>query len=112
MKKYEVEIQRRDVTPREFWSYCRRQIVKRTGSDLLTSWCDSFEAWTLSDGVIRPCNDKYEHNNWDVPAVEVCKMLPYEWQLYLGHTYNFIMEFDFWDDKRGFGYLYLTEEEG
>lgn len=31
--------------------------------------------------------------------------------MFLSGTYNFQMEFDFWDEKTGYGYLYAVEYE-
>ena len=103
--KNRVEIERNNVTPKEFWSYCRREVKRRTGMNL-EDWCESYEAWSEPT---QEANDRWHHEDWDVPVMEVCKMMPYNWQLFLGYQYNFIMEFDFWDFRSGYGYLYLLD---
>ena len=55
-------------------------------------------------------NNSYDkHLDWDDPKTEICKIQPYEMQFYLEGSYNFIMEFQFWDDKTGNGYLWMVE---
>lgn len=108
---YEVECLRRDVTPREFWNYCKREIKKRTkGKYSLDGWIEEYEDWI---------NPRYEYNRefthegdgWETPTKEVCRMLPYDCQFYLQKSYNFIMEFIFWEENKGNGYLYIVEFE-
>lgn len=93
----EIEIQRNNVTPRVFFSYCKRQCKKR-GIDL--------EDWIEYENFVDPIQvyDDTEPNH-----NETCIIKPYEQHLYLKNNYNFIIEFEFWDDKTGFGYLYLKE---
>ena len=38
-KLYEVEIERNNVTPRQFFSYCKRKMIGK-GADI-TAWVDS-----------------------------------------------------------------------
>ena len=107
MKKlYEHEIERNNISPKQFFTYCKNQLSKK-GIDL-GIWLDSYKDWTEP---IAHCNDAYNHEDWEEPQKEVCKTQPYNWQLFLQNTYNFIMEFDFCDDNRGFGYLYVCEFE-
>lgn len=102
MKKnalYEVEIQRSNVTPRRFWGICAKEIERRTGYMAhLTDWVDDFERWSNPPQINKTRTE-----------TEVCKTFPYDFQFYLRGGYNFIMEFNFWDDKTGNGYLYLVE---
>ena len=107
MKKlYECEIQRTNITPKQFFTYCKNQLRKK-GIDL-ESWVDEFENW---ENPSTPCNDTCKHEDWEEPQMEVCRLLPCDWQLFLQNTYNFIMEFDFWDNNTGNGYLYVIEYE-
>ena len=102
---YEIEVQRSNITPKAFFNYCKKAFEKN-GQDI-ENWID-YEDW------INPTNpyDTYSnHEDWDEPAYEVYKSKPYEFQLFLSRNYNLIIEFDFWDDKKGFGYMYAIEYE-
>lgn len=104
-KLYKIEIQRGNITPRQFFTYCKRQLEHK-GLDI-ENWA-GFENWS---NPISPCNDTDDHKDWDEPQKEICKLRPYDYQLFLAGAYNFIMEFDFWDDTKGFGYLFMVEYE-
>ena len=104
MKKY-VEIERTNITPKQFWSYCKREIKRRADMNL-EDWCESYEEWSTPT---QETNHRWQHKDWDVPTTEICKTMPYNWQLFLRYQYNFIMEFDFLDFRTGCGYLYLSE---
>lgn len=107
MKKYEVEIQRTNISPRQFFTYCKKEMKNRTGVSLQT-WCDSFEDWSSDKNeYVSECY----HDDWKVPVKEICKTKAYEWHLFLGKAYNFIMEFQFCDENKGSGYLYAVEFE-
>lgn len=104
---YEIEIQRSNVSPRQFFTYCKKEMFKRTGYSL-DGWCDDYETWTGENGT----PDFYvesNHEDWDEPKKEICSTKPYEWQLFLANAYNFILEFQFDTDKKGYGYLYAVE---
>lgn len=106
MKKlYEHEINRNFVTPKQFFTYCKKQLNKKDID--IENWVE-FENW---ENPIAPCNNTWKHEDWEKPQKEVCKLQPYNWQLFLQNSYNFIMEFDFWDENKGFGYLYIKEYE-
>lgn len=96
-KTYECEAYRTGITPRQFFTYCKKQLEKKGGN--IEDWVD-FKEWMEPT---TPCDN--------VADGEVCKLKPYEWHLYLKNSYNFIMEFNFWDDKKGSGYLYMVEYE-
>lgn len=104
-KLYECEIQRSNIAPKQFFTYCKNQL-KNKGIDI-EIWAD-FEEWK---SPITPCNSTSNHEDWEEPQKEICKLQSYNWQLFLQNAYNFIMEFDFWDDNKGFGYLYIIELE-
>ena len=80
-KLYEVEINRYFKNVSTFWSY-----------------------------AVKMC-EKDDHKDWDEPLTEVCRIKPYDYQVFLQNNYNFIMEFDFWDENSGHGYLYIVEYE-
>lgn len=108
-KRYEVEMMRRNVTPKEFYSYCQREFSRRTGGqDGLGNWLDDYSTW--SNPTIQG-NTRSNHEDWAEPKLEICKVMPFDFHQYLDGSYNFIMEFTFWDDKVGFGYLYAYEME-
>lgn len=59
---------------------------------------------------------KAEASNWEknpyhyrTPIREAIKYQPYDVQLYLQNSYNFIMEFEFDTDKIGHGCMYAVE---
>ena len=104
--KRSVEVQRNNVTPREFFSECKRA-ASRKGYDI--------EAYIEYDEWVNPSTpEPYHsvvHKDRQTSVREILKLQPYETQLYLEGSYNFILEFTFNDDKRGFGYMYLDESE-
>lgn len=108
-KIYEVEVERNNISPRQFFSYCARQFKQKTGQDL-SCWVEDYSAW--SDPVHPEPYHRYEHNWGDEKATEVVKYMPYDWQLFLSGAYNFIMEYEFGStDKNGWGYFYALEYE-
>ena len=104
-KLYEIEIQRSNISPKQFFTYCKKHLESK-GLDI-ENWVD-FENW---ESPITPCNETSNHEDWETPQKEICKLQPYDYQLFLAGAYNFIMEFDFYDDTKGFGYLFMTEYE-
>lgn len=107
MKKiYEIECQRTNVTPKEFFEYCRKQAAKK-GLDI-ECWTD-FEHW--SNPIVKEEYHTTEHNNEEETLRETIKIMPYDLQYYFQKAYNFIMEFQFDTDTKGCGYLYMMEYE-
>ena len=105
MKLYEVECERNNVSPKEFFNYCKKRMETK-GADLET-WIDSYDEW---EKPLRP--EQYhtnDHLDWDEPQREAYKMLPFEMQIFLQGSYNFIMEFEFDTEKKGHGYMYAVE---
>ena len=100
-KLYEVEIQRSNITPKAFYNLCEREVERRTEYRArLTEWEDDFRTWAEP---IYTINTRSEN--------EICCVKPFSVQYFLRNGYNFIMEFDFWDDKKGVGYLFIVEYE-
>ena len=101
---YEIECQRSNVTPKQFFNYCRK-LFESKGLDV--------ESWTSFEDWVKPIQEEPYHScyhaDWEIPCAEACKYMPYNIQMYLQHSYNFIMEFEFYDGKRGYGYLYAVE---
>lgn len=104
-KLYEHEIERTNITPKQFFTYCKKQLEKKGIN--LEDWVD-FETWV---NPFSPCDSASKHEDWEEPQFEICRTKAYDWHLFLQKSYNFIMEFDFWDENKGFGYLYVMEHK-
>lgn len=104
MTKYKIECDRANITPKAFWAYCKKQCEKHGAS--IDDWAD-FGSWT-DENACTPYT-KSNHDDWDEPQTEIYKVMPYDVQMFLEGSYNFIMEFDFDDEKRGHGYFFLVE---
>ena len=98
-------MQRYNVTPRQFFTYCKKQLENK-GFDI-ECWVE-YESWINPNS---PCNNTWNHENEEDPYIEVCKIQPYDYQLFLSNAYNFIMEFEFDTDTKGYGYMYAMEYE-
>lgn len=106
-KLYEVEIQRRDITPKQFFRYCKREMQKRAGVELNT-WIDNYDDF---ENPLQPCDCKWNYEEYEKRTIEICKILPFEYQMFLSNAYNFIMEFQFHANGKGVGYMYAMEFE-
>lgn len=95
MKK-EIEINRHFKSAEKFYDYCQKQCEKKGIS--LEDWMENLEQF---ENPIQ----KSDHKT----STEVCVMKPYEWHLFCKGSFNFIMEFDFYTETEGFGYLYILE---
>ena len=104
-KMYEFECQRRNVTPKTFFEYCRKQAEKKNID--ITWWIDDFETWErpLLPEEYHVC----KHEDWEVPLNESIKIMPYDLHLYFQNNYNIIMEFEFDTETKGHGYCYMME---
>lgn len=103
-KLYEVECHRTNISPKSFYTYCRKQVELRTNGQVsLDCWLDRFEDW---ETPLQTCNIRNYHEDWDEPTLEICKVESFDRQMYLEGAYNFIME---WFD--GNGYMYMVEFE-
>lgn len=96
---YEVETDRTNMTPKQFYSHCKRTFEKKTGMSWY--WTDDFSSWFEPVQV----NDIWA-GSYEAGTLEVCITKPAEWHLFYQGTYNFIME---WKD--GCGYMYAVEWE-
>jgi hypothetical protein len=106
MKREELEIQRHNVTVSQFLAYVRAQIKKHG--------LEAVDPADIDLDYFKAGNDlNFDYH--DIPG-KPCKAeksvsKPYEMQTYImnwdGTAYNFIMEFDFWDEKTGSGYFYF-----
>lgn len=109
MFKEELELTRRNVTPSQFCAYIRNQIRQHNFESIRAEDID-LDYWRRGNDLSfdikgnDPENDPCEHER------SISK--PYEEQTYIlnwdGSVYNFILEFNFWDDKTGTGYFYFV----
>lgn len=108
-KIFEIEIERNNVTPAQFLAYLR-QMQKRhpemaNDFDLRMFATDEGYDSSYTDGTpdTKPCE------------AETCKGRAYDKQTYIrnfdGSCYNEIIEFQFWDDKTGYGYYYTVQKD-
>lgn len=106
--RYEVEVERKNISPRQFFTYCAKQFKLKTGADI-SCWID-YDEWV--DPTHPEPYHRYEHN-WDgVRSMEANKYMPYDWQMFLSDSYNFVMEYEFGaTDTDGWGYFYAIEYE-
>ena len=105
-KLYEVEINRYFKNVSTFWSYAVKMCEKHGVN--LTDWIENLEYFCEP---LQNSDFRDDHKDWDEPLTEVCRIKPYDYQVFLQNNYNFIMEFDFWDENSGHGYLYIVEYE-
>lgn len=105
-KKYEIECQRSNVTPKQFFEYCRKRCELQNLD--IESWV-SFEDWVSP--ISKEEYHRTDHKDWETPQTEIIKFMPYDFQMYLQNTYDFIMEFEFDTEIKGHGYLYAIEFE-
>lgn len=101
---YTIEIQRHNVTPAQFLAYVRRRL-KATGGD---AFCGCLDLGYFAAG---------SEPNYDTTrdgAHCISRSKPYDMQTYIsdgGRLYNEICEFEFDDEKTGYGYYYLIDAE-
>ena len=101
---YTIEIQRRNVTPAQFLAYVRRRL-KATGGD---AFCGCLDLDYFAAGS----EPNYDTERDGTHCISRSK--PYTMQTYIrqdGRLYNEICEFEFDDEKTGYGYYYLIDAE-
>ena len=101
---YPIEIQRRNVTPAQFLAYVRRRL-KATGGD---AFCGCLDLDYFAAGS----EPNYDTERDGTHCISRSK--PYSMQTYIrqdGRLYNEICEFEFDDEKTGYGYYYLIDAE-
>lgn len=91
-----IEIDRYFKSVKAFYNYCEKMCTKK-GMDI-HDWMESLEQFK------NPIQRSNSRNN-----EETCVLQPYNFHLYFKNSYNFIMEFDFYTENEGFGYLYIKE---
>ena len=103
----EVECKRSNSTPRQFFRYCRQKCLEK-GIDIENMV--GFQEWSNPKKLEKWHIKK--HNYPGFKRQEVVEFMPYNCHLALQDMYNFILEFEFDNRKRGHGYLYAMETEG
>lgn len=106
-KLYEFECQRNNVTPKEFFNYCRKQAEKKNVD--ITTWIDDFETW--ENPLQKEEYHTNNHEDWEEPLKESIKIMSYNLHLFFQNNYNIIMEFEFCTETKGYGYCYMMEYE-
>jgi len=111
---FEVEIQRRNVTPAQFLSYVRNRVDHKGGRMIRTDLdLDYFKSGNDLNFDIKHGVDDDRHDLDGVHEKSVSK--PYSMQTYIkypdGMMFNEICEFEFDDEKTGHGYYYLINVE-
>lgn len=100
----EFEVQRSNTTPKAFWKVVEKA-MQAHGEDI-TDWVESYETW-----INPPTVSKYKENHQEGGFVEAYRFEPYMFQLYYSPDFNVILEFDFYDEKTGFGYFYFASNQ-
>ena len=110
--KFEIEIERNNVTPAQFLAYCRRRVDEKGGDCFRTDLdLDYFKRGDDLNFNIdhKAANDECYTESGCEYEKSVSK--PYQMQTYIryanGSVYNEICEFDFDNEKTGHGYYYL-----
>lgn len=111
---YQLELTRHGVTPAQFLAYVRQMCKKHeipfemSARDFANgqTWGNGYHMdshYTGGTPETRPC------------FAEICKAKPYDHQTYFkgfdGCVFNEIIEFQFDDDRTGFGYFYTISAE-
>ena len=103
---FEIEISRRNVTPAQFLAYVRSRVDAKGGEYIRSDLdLDYFKAG-------NDLNFDFVHEDGlNAGTHEKSVSKPYEMQTFIKHpdgtVYNEICEFQFDDDKKGYGYYYL-----
>lgn len=101
---FEHEFMRENVTPAQFLAYLRKMQKIHPGM-----------ASDFDLNYFRAGNDLNFNITHEDGSVEKSVSEPYRAQVYIrgtdGSVYNEIWEFDFWDEKTGYGYYYTIQTE-
>ena len=102
VKLFEIEIQRTNITPAQFLGYLRQ--MQKKHPDMSSDF--SLTYFKAGDDL----NFDIRHEDG---SREISVSKPYKMQTYIrgedGSVFNEICEFDFYDDKTGFGYYYTVQ---
>lgn len=111
--KFEIEIQRNNVTPAQFLAYIRSRVDAKGGKDYRSDL--DLDYFVRGNDLNYNVNHKKEND--DCYKISGCEheigvSHPYEMQTYFknedGSVYNEICEFTFDDEKMGHGYYCLV----
>lgn len=103
---YEVQCERNNVTPKEFFKYCEKRCEKQ-GVDI-GIWVN-FDDWVEPNSLQRTECHTNKYLDGEKTQIETIKIMPYDWQMALLNSYNFIMEFEFDTKSKGHGFFYAVE---
>lgn len=107
--KEEVELTRHGTTPARFLAYVRR-VLREKGYKGIDAGDIDLRYWAAGNDL----NFDYHDEPGRPCQAERGISKPYEMQTYIrnwdGTVYNMILEFNFWDDKTGFGYFYYRND--
>jgi hypothetical protein len=130
-KNYTIEVTRNNVTPGEFLAYIRT-ILKNKGINRNCSTYTNYKPKELASGSELSTNYYVDKNDkkhnisrdgtvsiWpkdnDIIESVIYRDEPYDKQTFTlnfdGSCYNEIIEFNFSDDKVGYGYYFLHNKE-
>lgn len=120
--KIEIEIQRNNVTLKEFFNYIKKQCIKKGiefSLDIKEFENPSYQTnqthYGEDDKKISIINNtKFETERNGYPCkIETIRKLQFDYQVFGkmtdGYMYNEICEFEFDEDNKGSGYYYKTE---
>jgi hypothetical protein len=99
----EFEMKRTNVTPLEFWRLVKK-MMKGHNEDL-ADWIEHFDQWA------KPAPPVSYHEIKHEDFTEASKNLPYDFQVYDSRDYNVILEFDFFNIRKGYGYFYFASNQ-
>lgn len=106
-ERFEIEMQRSNVTPAQFLSYVRSRVDAKGGKYIRSDLDPRYFA------AGNDLNFDIKHTEEGMTGIhEKSISKPYEMQTYIrypdGALYNEICEFDFDTEKTGHGYYYLV----
>lgn len=109
MKTTSIELSRHNVTPAQFLAYVRRMLEKKGIRDIASDL--DLNYWAAGPDL----NFDIKHDPDGPCEREVSVSQPYDMQTYIknwdGTVFNEICEFQFDDEKKGYGYYYLCNTE-
>ena len=99
----EFEVTRSNITPKAFWNVVVKAL--QTHGESMDDWIPSYDGW--ANPSVPSKHKVYQNDNF----TEVSKNEPYQFQLYYSTDFNVIMEFDFYDETKGYGYFYFASNQ-
>ena len=99
----EFEVKRSDLSPLMFWRLVKKAMEDH-GEDL-TDWIASFDEW------IKPYQPTAYHETNFGDFREALGSRPYDFHIYRSDSYNVILEFNFYNMRKGNGYFYFASNQ-